>query len=176
MNNKYTKEQDNWLKENAPKLSRKGATDLFNAKFNQCRSESSIKVHCNKILKIGFRNIKYDNSLPIGTERIRGGYIWVKIKDDMPKPGEYAGYINWKQKAQIVYESVYGKIPDNYLIVFLNRDTLDCRIENLYAISPRVNREMSKKNWWSSNPELTLTAIKWCELFYALKDVKTMDK
>lgn len=32
-------------------------------------------------------------------------------------------------------------------------------------------REMSKKKWFSDIPEITLTAIKWCEMFYAIKQV-----
>lgn len=172
----YTAEQDEWLRENAPELSRKAATELFNSTFGETRSEDSVKVHCNKILGIGFANVKsgMDNgsALPIGTERIRSGYIWVKVKGEKPEDGKKAGYVNWRQKAQIVYEQIHGPIPEGYLVVFLNHNTLDCRPENLYAVSPRVNREMCKKQWWSDDLELTLAAIKWCELFYILKEVR----
>ena len=76
------------------------------------------------------------------------------------------------QKSHVVWEQHYGSAPpEGHTIVFLNRDTKDCSIENLYAVSPRVLREMSKKKWWSTDRELTLTAIKWCELFYAMKDL-----
>ena len=175
--NAYTAEQDEWLRENAPGLSRKAATELFNSTFGEHRSEGSLKVHCNKILGVGFANVKAGmangSALPIGTERVRCGYVWVKVKGDKPEDGKKAGYANWRQKAQIVYETANGPIPKGYLVVYLNRDTMDCRPENLYAISPQVNREMGKKQWWNENPELTLAAIKWCELFYTLKEFRS---
>lgn len=175
--NSYTAEQDVWLRENAPKMSRKKATELFNEVFSESRSEGAIKVRCNKILGIGFARVQFGmangSALPIGTERVRSGYVWVKVQGEKPNGGKAAGYANWKQKAQIVYEKTYGEIPKGHLVVFLNRNTLDCRPENLYAVSPQVNREMSKKSWWSKDPELTLTAIKWCELFYAIKDLRS---
>ena len=168
----YTEEQDSWLRAYAPAHSRKDTAEAFNARFNDNRSEFSIKVRCNKHLHIHFLGDRRKNrSLPIGTERIRSGYRWVKVSDNIPSDGQAAAYTNWKQKSQIVYEDAYGSIPDGYLVVFLNRNTLDCRPENLYAVSPKVNREMSKKNWWSEDPRITLAAIKWCELFYTIKDV-----
>ena len=85
--------------------------------------------------------------------------------------------VNWRQKSHIVWEQHYGSAPpEGYTIAFLNRDTKDCRIENLYAVSPRVMREMSKKKWWSTDRELTLAAIRWCELFYAMKEAEGVRK
>lgn len=169
--NAYSPEEDRWLRENTYRYSRKEAVEIFNRTFGRNRSVDSLKVHANK-MGLRFKNDKRTcQTMPIGTERVRNGYIWVKVKDDVPRPGEAAGYINWRPKAQVVYEKAYGPIPEGYIVVFLNRDKTDCRPENLYAVSPRVNREMGKKRWWSEDQELTLTAIKWCELFYAIKDL-----
>lgn len=30
---------------------------------------------------------------------------------------------------------------------------------------------MAKNHWYSTDPVLTLTAIKWCELYYATKGI-----
>ena len=151
----------------------------FNRIFGQTRTPRVIKVHCNRALHVGFKNQKYSNSFPIGTEVIRCGFVWVKVSNiHCEKSGKLtSSVVNWRQKSHIVWEQHYGSAPpEGYTIVFLNRDTKDCRIENLYAVSPRVMREMSKKKWWSTDRELTLAAIRWCELFYAMKEAECVRK
>lgn len=170
----YTAEMDEWLCENAPTHSAKDTAWLFNKHFNANRSTEAIKVRCNKILKTGFKNIKNDTSKQVGTEVLRSGYVWVKVARKKPRPGERSAEINWRPKAHIVWEKHYGQMPPSgHTIVFLDGNRQNVVIENLYAVSGVVNREMSKKSWWSTNGELTLTAIKWCELLYAVKEIKT---
>lgn len=168
----FTPEQDTWLREHSGQLSCKDMTSAFNATFGAHRSEGVIKVYCNRKLRIGFLNNHYGRGgEPIGTEVIRQGYVWVKISNKIPKEGERSGQINWKQKAHLVWEQHYGSMPpEGYTIVFLDQNKLNTDISNLYAVSGRVLREMSKKSWWRTDPDFTLTAIKWCELFYAMKD------
>ena len=171
---RFSHEEDQWLCEHSRDGSYLEVAAEFNRIFAQNRTPNVIKVHCNRELHVGFKNQKYTNSLPIGTEVVRNGFIWVKVSDARcKKSGKLtSGAVNWRQKSHIVWERHYGSAPtEGHTIVFLNRDTRDCSIENLYAVSPRVMREMSKKKWWSTDRELTLTAIKWCELFYAMKDL-----
>ena len=65
-----------------------------------------------------------------------------------------------------------GMPPEGYNIIFLDGDRTNFDKNNLYAVNGKVLREMSKKKWWSTNPELTLAAIKWCELFYTIKELE----
>ena len=169
----FTPEQDAWLTERSGRLSIKDMTAQFNREFGTHRSEPVIKVHCNRELHIRFLNSHFQAGDPIGTEVVRsGGYVWVKVSDRIPQQGEQSGWINWKPKAHVVWEQHYGSMPPKgYTIVFLDRDKQNTDISNLYAVSGKVNREMSKKKWWNTNPELTLAAIKWCELFYTIKEV-----
>ena len=175
----FSEEEDRWLSEHSRDGSYLEVAAEFNRIFGQTRTPGVIKVHCNRALHVGFKNQKYSNSFPIGTEVIRCGFVWVKVSNiHCEKSGKLtSSVVNWRQKSHIVWEQHYGSAPpEGYTIVFLNRDTKDCRIENLYAVSPRVMREMSKKKWWSTDRELTLAAIRWCELFYAMKEAEGVRK
>lgn len=175
----FSEEEDRWLSEHSRDGSYLEVAAEFNRIFGQTRTPGVIKVHCNRALHAGFKNQKYSNSFPIGTEVIRCGFVWVKVSNiHCEKSGKLtSSVVNWRQKSHIVWEQHYGSAPpEGYTIVFLNRDTKDCRIENLYAVSPRVMREMSKKKWWSTDRELTLAAIRWCELFYAMKGAEGVRK
>ena len=175
----FSEEEDRWLSEHSRDGSYLEVAAEFNRVFGQTRTPGVIKVHCNRALHAGFKNQKYSNSFPIGTEVIRCGFVWVKVSNiHCEKSGKLtSSVVNWRQKSHIVWEQHYGSAPpEGYTIVFLNRDTKDCRIENLYAVSPRVMREMSKKKWWSTDRELTLAAIRWCELFYAMKEAEVARK
>ena len=175
----FSEEEDRWLSEHSRDGSYLEVAEEFNRVFGQTRTPGVIKVHCNRALHAGFKNQKYSNSFPIGTEVIRCGFVWVKVSNiHCEKSGKLtSSIVNWRQKSHIVWEQHYGSAPpEGYTIVFLNRDTKDCRIENLYAVSPMVMREMSKKKWWSTDRELTLAAIRWCELFYAMKKAECVRK
>lgn len=175
----FSEEEDRWLSEHSRDGNYLEVAEEFNRVFGQNRTPGVIRVHCNRALHVGFKNQKYSNSFPIGTETIRSGFVWVKVSNiHCEKSGKLtSSVVNWRQKSHIVWEQHYGSAPpEGYTIVFLNRDTKDCRIENLYAVSPRVMREMSKKKWWSTDGELTLAAIRWCELFYALKEAESVRK
>ena len=173
-NRSFSEDEDRWLSEHSKDGSYLEVAAAFNRIFGKNRTPQVIKVHCNRELHVGFKNRKFVNVCPIGTEVVRHGFVWVKLSDIPCKKGLklQSGVVNWRQKSHVVWEQHYGSAPpEGYTIVFLNRDTRDCSIENLYAVSPRVLREMSKKKWWSTDRALTLTAIKWCELFYAMKDL-----
>lgn len=172
MRRRFTPEHDAWFRERAGLLSIKDMTEQFNQTFGENRSEGVVKVHCNRELGIRFLGNRRNNFwFPIGTEKIRSGYIWVKVADEVPENGEKSAWSNWRQKSHVVWEQHHGTIPPGHTIVFLDGDHMNTNIENLYAVSGRVLREMSKKSWWSSDPDRTLAAIKWCELFYTIKDV-----
>lgn len=47
------------------------------------------------------------------------------------------------------------------------------RIANDSTLPRKINTVMNCNSWFTTNRENTLTAIKWCELFYALKEADT---
>ena len=163
----FTEEEDTWLKENAPLLSVEETARKFNDTFGTHRSAQVLKVRCNRSLRVFHANKKYGFGYPIGSETVLNSYTWVKISDVPYRKNSF--YKNWKQKSRIVWEEHNGDLPDGHTVVFLDRNHGNCNIKNLYAVNGQVLREMSKKSWWSENREITLTAIKWCELFYTIK-------
>lgn len=173
----YTEEMDKWLIDNIDRYSRKELVKEFNEKFGQNRTEECLKVHCNRELNIYFRTNeeRYTETrskvqqMPIGTEVIRNGYVWVKVSDDVHKADEKAGYVNWKPKHLLVWENHHGKLPEGKMVIFLNQNKEDCSIENLYAVDKRINAVMVKNKWYTFSREHTMTAIKWCELHFVLK-------
>ena len=66
------------------------------------------------------------NHREVGSERINvDGYIEIKVAEPNV----------WRLKHRIIWEQHNGVIPAGYNVQFKNRNTQDCRIENLYIIS-----------------------------------------
>lgn len=163
----FTVEHDMWLKMNIDNYSRKGLVLKFNEVFDQRRTEDVLKVHCNRDLGLHFSdnrerflNAKRGDRQPVGTLIKRKNRQWV-VKTGIHQY-EQAGRYYWKQ--------AHGEIPKGYQVVHLDHDISNNSIDNLYCVSGKVVREMSKNQWWFDNPQLTLAAIKYCELHFLLKE------
>ena len=66
------------------------------------------------------------NHREVGSARINvDGYIEIKVAEPNV----------WRLKHRIIWEQHNGVIPAGYNVQFKNRNTQDCRIENLYIIS-----------------------------------------
>ena len=171
----YTKEEDQWIIKNFQKDTWDNLANKFNEVFNSNITGSKIR---NRASSIGLKredshefilNKKYS----VGDEKKNGKYIRVKIKEC-----EHDGNWNdkkandcWTTKQRIVWEEHYGKtVPDDCQIIFLNGNTKDFSIENLYCIKKKYLPYMRNNHWFSDNPEITLTAIKWCEMMYATRE------
>lgn len=115
---------------------------------------------------------------PIGSERKVGGYTYIKV-GSKPISKDYTTKEireNWVQKQRYIYEQHYGKIPPKHHIVFLDGNTNNFDITNLYCISMKAQTVMMRNGWFSDNPDITLTAIKYCELQDALKGERREDE
>lgn len=117
------------------------------------------------------------NTSPLGAERWKGGYLSIKL-DNKPMRGEskWKTYEqNWIFKHHYIWEQANGKIPDGHIVIFLdgNRENFD--IDNLYCIPRQYQTLLMRNGWYTGNPEVTMAAIKWCELHYALKEVNAND-
>ena len=106
-------------------------------------------------------------------EKKKGKYIRVKIKE-CEHDGEWSDKKAnncWTTKQRVVWEQHHKRVvPDDCQIIFLNSNTNDFDIDNLYCIKKKYLSYMRSNNWFSTNPEVTLTAIKWCELMYATQE------
>lgn len=179
---KYTNEEKKWLRNNFDKHSYKELAILFNEKFECNITEDKLKDVCVKQLKLSKSNNSGQfckkqrciNLLPIGTEKIDNrGYTWIKISDipyDEDKTQNENKLVNWILKQNYVYEQAYGNIPDNYFVIFLDGNKENFELSNLYCVNRTIHAVMCKNRWYTCNKDNTLVALKWCELFYALKE------
>jgi hypothetical protein len=164
---RYTAEQERFLHENISKYDFTELSEKFNSQFGTRVNANAMKRKCNHQLKIkrGYNSSRDGNGKkPIGTLSKSNGYAVVKtdnVKSDRWK--------SWTMLHRYIYQQYYGPIPKGKNIVFLNNDKTDARPENLYAVDNKIMQIMRANGWFSTEPAITLTAIKWCELFYALR-------
>lgn len=175
----FTKQQEDFLVENFSKCSGYAElTSLFNDEFGDFRSVSQISDKCAKQLKLkGMQNKtrfakgNIKTQCPIGTVRkSRNKTTYIKVLDS--KYSYAKGYREpwWIPIQKKVYQDKYGKVPKGKMVIFLDGNSENLSIENLYMIDRKISAILAKNGWYSQNAEQTLTAIKWCELYYALKE------
>lgn len=200
--NTYSSEQEEFLKTNAPLMSRKELTELFNSRFGANRTVAGIKAFCNSrgynssfdgkfqkgniswhkgLSKEEYRSHFTEESFRRMTERAIQGNRTKKIGDEVVVDGQpyvvfslEAKVPFWeriKPKRRYVWEQLHGEIPKDHCIVCLDGNPMNCEPSNLYCMPIRFRPLLSKNKWWFGNAELTLAAIKWCELHYAIKEV-----
>lgn len=104
----------------------------------------------------------------IGDEVVKNGVPWVVTS--LEYGVKFHNRI--KLKRRVVWEQLHGEIPKDHCIIHLDGDQMNCDPSNLYCIPIRFRPLLSKNQWWFGNAELTLAAIKWCELYYAIKEVE----
>lgn len=133
-----------WIKENAPGIRNEKLTEMFNNEFGMNVKVSQIKK---------FKNFNHISSglkscnLPVGSERENKGYILVKIAEPNV----------WIEKSRYIYESLYGKIPSGYKIVFADRNKSNFNPENLILVSDQEALIMNTNKLIFENSELTKT-------------------
>ena len=168
----YSAEEELWMRQNIGRDETYLAlTEEFNQIFGRSVPDWSFSDHCRKI------GLRRDNdgrfvsgqatrTLPILQEVDRDGYIWIKISDDDTKG---AWKTNWVQKQRYIYEQTYGKIPEGYIVIFLDSNRTNFEPDNLYAVPRSIHARMTQNHWYTESKEHTMTAIRLCELNQALK-------
>jgi len=160
MAHKYTPEHINWLRDNRDAMSESELASGINAKFNASVSQDSISNALQRYnIKVspgntnrgqfkqgsipwntGLKGVNGDNNsgrfkpglippnhLPVGSVRYKAdGYLDIKISE---------GNRKWRALNRVVWESHYGEIPANHVIMFLDSNPHNCDIENLRLIS-----------------------------------------
>ena len=172
----YTPERILFLKTHGTDMSTKELCSALNKQFNTTHSAQSVRTTAKKH---GVRKSQEQRSAvmqargaKLGASCIVNGYEYIRV-------GKGKGfYQNWARKSRLVWEAQHGVIPEGYMVVFLNGDTLDCRPQNLACISKSVAARMARghgKKLWSSFEEVTRAAIKACELDEALSKLRKED-
>ena len=198
--NTYPVEQVEFLKVNAPLMSKKELTERFNEQFGTSKSVRAIKSYCDargyyspfngKFQKghvswqTGLRGDDYkshftEESFARNQQKYTEAKKTKKIGDEIVIDGvpfivtslEYGIPFHERRqpKRRVVWERLHGEIPKDHCIICLDGNPMNCDPSNLYCMPTRYRAILAQNKWWFGNAELTLAAIKWCELFYALK-------
>lgn len=175
---KWTADEDQWLIEHNGEYERRQDMVIpFNAANKTNRSFRAIEHRCQDLGLIrenGWHGRKDGHSFKsarLGEERIRltGSTkkpMWfVKVSDELcgGEKKKNAPY-QWEKKHLLVWRKAHGEIQKGGKVVFLNSDTTDCRLENLYLTTDAIHMMMIANGWYSTEPELTRTELKCCEL------------
>ena len=174
----FTVEQEEWLRNHYFIVSSyKELTEHFNKVFGTERKQSQISEKCTKSLRLkGMPNPtcygkKEKEQLPIGSIRKSQTGTYIKVLDCIN--AHITGYAEpyWLPLQKKIYQDVHGEIEPGKMVCFLDGNTDNFDIDNLYCIDRKISAVMSSNHWWTDNREHTLTAIKWCELYYAMKGI-----
>ena len=172
----YTKEQDDWLRENVSKYTYKELVVAFNSQFQTNKNYYTLKSHCGNILKlisgnISDKGIRNWRNAPIGAERIgSNGRIMVKVSDLPTSRATKNHSLNWMDKGRCVWEQHHGKIPKGHNIVYLDGNPLNCDISNLECTSISIQGNVAV-SFRGCTPELKKCAIKMKTLEKILGDI-----
>lgn len=184
MKHTYTKEQEQFLKDNVKGISLKELTKRFNEHFNLDMKESQIS---NKKKNLNIKS-GVNGQFQKGNKPHNKGLRW---SDYMSKAGQENsrkttfkkgnipsnhrnlyeerfdkdGYIEikikepnqWEFKHRFIYENKYGKIPKGHKIIFLDGDKYNLDIDNLKLVSNAEELIMNKNNLRYNNKDLTNT-------------------
>ena len=167
---KWTEQEIDWLRENINRYTNKQLCDILHRskssiqgsqkRFNIYRSpEERLRrlqatqfkkghVPANKGIKgthfspkSEFKkghtpaNIKHDGAISVRVHKRTGiPYKWIRIAK-----------AKWIMYNRYVWEQYSGEpVPDNHIVGFVNGDTLNCRIENLYCMSKADNARRNR--------------------------------
>ena len=169
---KLTKEEVAWLEENIPNNDWQTITAEFNRIFSHKRALESLQAACywrGIHAKGTGANGEPWNTKPVGSEHYFNNRTGKLVKTETGK---------WVTKQRYVYEQHYGKIPEGCDIVFLDKNTLNFDIDNLFAVSRRAISAMRiyKKQWdWfrTKDPQLNKAMWMWVELHVTSKGVQS---
>lgn len=162
----YTEEQLSYILSHYSKWGMKKTAKMFNKKFGTNKSPESIcRVAVYKDVHVPSevaRKNSYSSPDAVGTirEEPSTGYLVIKTGDS---------WKDWMKYQRYVYEQAYGKLPEDYSVVFLDGNNRNFDLSNLVAVPRKYVVYMNSNKLRSENPEITKTSIMWCELYDALK-------
>lgn len=104
------------------------------------------------------------NARPVGWERIdaKDGYVYIKV------PGRK----KMVMKHRWLWEQAHGPIPKGYIIIFLNGNKTDCRLDNLKMIPQSLNSIRNLNHLATSDKDLSEAGLHIAELIRKRAELK----
>lgn len=164
------------MREHQDTMTRAKLAEAFNTQFGASVDRSSIHDICTKRLGLhrstntGRYGGRAKEQLPIGTIRKSQTGTYIKVQD-VPEQAHISGYKEpyWMPLQKKIYQDAHGEIAPGKMVCFLDGNAENFALDNLYPIDRKISAIMSTNGWWTKDRDHTLTAIKWCELHYAMK-------
>lgn len=142
----FNSEHERWIRNNAKGVRNEKLTEMFNKHFNMKLTVGQIKKFKNfHHISSGFKSC----NLPVGSERVNKGYIYVKIKEPNV----------WIEKHRLVYESMYGNIPTGSKVVFADKNKRNFDPKNLILVSDSEALIMNTNKLIYEEAELTRSGV-----------------
>lgn len=192
---KYTKEMQQFILDNYKGISTNELAKLLNFKFGTCVTASMMKSYKgnrkldsgldgrflkghqphNKGMKMTeevYEKVKHTmfrkgnvpiNHRVVGSERVNvDGYIEIKIAE----PNK------WRLKHNVIWQEHNGDIPKENVVVFLDRDKLNCDISNLKLIKRSELLIMNRYDLYQEDAATNDTATNLAKLIDSTNKVK----
>ena len=167
----FTEEQIKWLRENYVRTVStahpiREITEKFNTQFNTCVSRQCLTNFCIRYLQMYL-----GKGQAVGSEKVVGEYIMVKVTDDSDTGTGYGYRGCFRYKHFVEWEKYHGQpLPEDKTVIFLNGDYRDFSEENLYCVDRRVANAF--KNFETHDIETGLAIVAYIALGNAVKDKK----
>lgn len=153
--------------------------DAFNARFRE--RDYVMPRQIKDAMK--YRKIPYSGHSEVAARHVPVGSVNI-VPYGINKNGERYKYEMvkvaepnvWKRKCLLEWEKHYGPLPEGKIIIFLDGNTLNSDIENLYAVSRGVHFRLNKYRVMKPNREYMLAAIKIAEIEDSVKQLKEKRK
>lgn len=128
--------------------------------------------------RAGIETVRQENAmLPIGTEKYSSYYKCMMVKtneysivgESDRKRANYLRNKQWQLKQNYIWEQTnHKKLPDGYVVIFLDGDRMNYDPNNLHAVRLEVVGSVEKWKMHSEDPEIYKAALLYGELYFAL--------
>lgn len=201
MSKLFTKQQEEFIKNNVKGIGNKELTEKLNKKFKTNFTQEQIKNYKNRRrISSGLTGRFEKGNIPANKGKPMSKEKYEKCKATMFKKGnityntrpvgsERYGkdfYVQiktqepnkWELKHKVIYEKAHGKLEKGYVVIFADGDIYNFDIDNLIAIKRSELLIMNQKKLIKKdNPDLTKTGINIAKLYDIInKKNKTRSK
>lgn len=156
MRNRYSKDFEDFVRNNISKYNREEFRLLLQDKYNITLSTDALRRYLTEHhIEARYKDynksqVRYSRRYEIGSEKVYDGGTYVKVA----QPNV------WRRKSRVMYEKYHNcKLKDDEYIIFLNQDRNDFSKENLYKTTNREQRYLYNWKTYSTNPKLTEIGI-----------------
>ncbi len=175
---RYTKEELNFIKKIAHGRHYYEIVEMFNKKFDfQINTKKLKETLKNHRISTGLTgrfekgHVPYNKGKKFPGTGNKAAFKKGNIPVNKMKVGEDAissdGYVKtkiadpnvWEFKHKLIWSEMYGSIPENHCIIFLDGNKLNLSIDNLLLVSKAELLQMNRRKLISKDPELTKTGL-----------------